>query len=156
MEKTIIDPVFGEISYDHSWEKSENVSLWGKDHSLRVVARAYNSDSINDRQRAAYTEYKANALEYEQQIPGALLDYYKANYDDITAMVELPDRYKLENITKEDVIRLIKVKTLFFETDGRYGYLCDCIWDREHGIAILCEHTNGDTYVRITDQDELI
>lgn len=156
MGNTVNDPVFGEMSYDHSWETTQTILLWGKEHKIRIAARAYNNDPVNDSQRASYTEYKAKESEYERLIPDVLLDYFKENYDEISEMVDLPEKYRLENISRDIVIKLIKPKTLFFAPDGGYGFLCDCAWDPEHGIAIIFPYKDKEKSLRIGDQDELI
>ncbi len=156
MENIVNDPVFGEMIYDGSWEKKVKLTFWSKELEIRIAVRAYSEKDINDAQRTSYKEYQAKAEEYNRQIPDVLLAYYKENYEEIDSVVNLPEKCKIENITKDVVIKMIKVKTIFFAPDGRYGYLCDCVWDPEHGIAVIFPCAGKEAALRIGDQDELI
>ena len=62
-------------------------------------------------------------------------------------------RYPLlkQNITMYSVMELITFKDLYFDEDGRYGWLCDCPWDSA-SIAILLSREE----IEVTVQDELI
>lgn len=133
----INDFVFGEMEYDHSWVKEENVSLFGKNYDIRIVAEAYAGQDILDIQRKSYERYKEGYPEYLTKIPDVLLNYYIENYERISEEVEIPEKINLKNINKEIIVKLIRVKTVYFDREGQYGWLCDCAWDMEHGISII-------------------
>lgn len=133
----IVDFVFGEMEYDHSWVKKENVSLFGKNYDIRIVAEAYTGQDILDIQRKSYERYKEEYPEYLTKIPDVLLNYYIENYERISEEVEIPEKINLKNINKEIIVKLIRVKTVYFDREGQYGWLCDCAWDAEHGISII-------------------
>jgi hypothetical protein len=131
------DTVFGTMSYNSGWEKQEQIVLWGKAFTVRVVARAYSGQEILDIQRNAYTEYKNNIGQIEGSIKNSLFEYYEEHYYYIANTTEfIPNLYKPGQITLDTVIELIKIRTLIFDRTGDYGFLCDCAWNREDGIAI--------------------
>ncbi len=40
------DKVFGMMEYVYSWESTEEISVFGKDYDIRVVAEAYSGQEI--------------------------------------------------------------------------------------------------------------
>lgn len=145
------DPVFGEMVYDSSWLKVDELSAYGKEIELRIVAEAYKGQEILEVQRNAYAEYMKNIVTYLRDVPEKLLEYYLNNYEQISSTVNIPERINKSNINKELISKLIKIKTLYIDRKGRYGWLCDCAWDNEHGICILL--SNG---ISIEEQDYLL
>lgn len=148
----IKDPIFGEMVYDYSWEKEEEFLAFGRDVNLRVVAKAYSGQDIRDVQREAYITYKSNLSKYIMNVPGVLLDYYLRNYEFISSCVSIPDKISKDNINKELISKLIRIKTLYIDRKGQFGWLCDCAWDSEHGLCILL---SGDS-ICIKEQDYLL
>lgn len=146
------DKVFGMMEYVYSWESTEEISVFGKDYDIRVVAEAYSGQEILDVQRDAYKKYKENFPKYVMQIPEILLDYYKSNYDTISERVEIPEKISVRNINKELIVKLIKIRTIYFDRKGAFGWLCDCAWDNEHGISIIL----SDEKPFVAEQDYLL
>lgn len=148
----IIDLTFGEMEYDHSWVKEENVLLFGKSYDIRIVAEAYTGQDILEIQQKSYERYKREYLGYIAKIPSVLLDYYINNYKSISSKVDIPEKINLKNINKEIIVKLIRVKTVYFDRKGQYGWLCDCAWDTEHGISIILSAEEP----FVTEQDYLL
>lgn len=144
------DPVFGEMTYDYSWEKTEEFSAFGRDVEIHIVAKAYSGQEILEVQRNAYVKYMNNIPTYLKDVPKKLLEYYLNNYEQILSTVNIPEKINKSNINKELISKLIRIKTLYIDREGRYGWLCDCAWDNEHGICILL--SNG---ISIEEQDYL-
>lgn len=148
----IVDDVFGKMIYDCSWTKEERLDFYGKELAIRVVAKASSGQEILEKQRESYNRYKEEVSEYTKLISDILLAYYLDNYDEISSEVDIPEKINKENITKEKVVKLVRVTTLFFSRNGEFGYLCDCAWDEENGICILLSGEKPE----ITEQDYLI
>lgn len=149
---TIVDNVFGEMIYDHSWERKETLDFFGKELNIKIVAEAYSGQDILEIQKESYKRYLADLSEYTNRIPDILYEYYISNYDEISSEIDIPEQINKENITKEKIVKLVRVTALYFSRDGKYGYLCDCAWDEENGICIVL---SGDK-PEIKDQDYLI
>jgi len=50
------DKVFGALSFNFGWRRSDSIFLWGKDHEILGVATAYyESESITEEQQKAYS-----------------------------------------------------------------------------------------------------
>ncbi|TYQ13199.1 UNVERIFIED_CONTAM: hypothetical protein Cloal_4257 [Acetivibrio alkalicellulosi] len=145
------DEVFGKMQYDSSWVRKEKYTILGKELDIRIVAKAYEGQGILDIQRKAFIEFKENFDQFEEDIPAKLLKYYLENYENISEMCNIPEKIDKDHITQDLIVKLVKVKTIYFGRKGEYGYLCDCIWEQEHGIAIIL--SSG---ITIDEQDTLI
>lgn len=149
---TINDKVFGEMTYDYSWEKYEVRNLFEDQIDVRIVAKAYEGQEILDIQRESYKKYMNNEELYIRKIPQIVLAYYKDIYDDILEFCYMPSKYNIENITADSVLDLIEVHTIYFDREGNFGYLCECGWDDDNGIAIMLSEDEP----RIVEEDKLI
>ena len=149
---TINDSVFGNMVYDAGWEKGETLTIWGEEIYVRIVAKAYTGQDILDSQREGYMTIKSSLSNLENSIKEALLGYYKKNYNYIVGNIDnIPFQYSVNEITAERIIDLIKIKTLIFDRKGNFGFLCDCAWNTEDGIAIKLN-----SKVEVGEQDLLI
>lgn len=131
------DSVFGIMKYDEYWEKTEVLQFYEKTYQIRVIVETFENMDILDIQREAYKTYKQNLSRYIINVPNILLEYYKKNYDEIAKYNKIPESANYENVTKELVVKLIKIKSVYFDREGRFGWLCDCGWDEENGISII-------------------
>ena len=135
--KIIHDIVFGNLQYNHSWEKEEDLYFRNEKKQIMVVVEAYTDQKILDIQRQQYLVYQQKKNEYINKIPKVLLKYYLDNYDLIAAEMEIPEAISKENINEQLIIKLIRINDVYFARNGQYGWLCDCAWDEEHGLCIL-------------------
>ena len=77
--ETVKDLVFGEMKYDHSWYKRENINLWGIETELKIIAFAYSEQEINDQQRSDYKYFKENCTNWYEDIYPKIKLEVKAN-----------------------------------------------------------------------------
>lgn len=131
------DSVFGIMKYDEYWEKTEVLQFYEKTYQIRVIVETFEKKDILDIQREAYKTYTQNLSRYIINVPNILLEYYKKNYDEIAKYNKIPESVNYENVTKELVVKLIKMKSVYFNRKGEFGWLCDCSWDEENGISII-------------------
>lgn len=148
----INDNVFGEMRYEYSWEKDEKLTAFGSEKTIKIVAEAYTGQGILDIQRDNYKKYKEQLNCVLPKIPGILLKYYQDNYDIIASYIDIPEKINKENINEQLIVKLVRIKTLYFARNGRYGWLCDCAWDEENGISIVL----SDKEPIVKEQDYLI
>lgn len=133
----IEDSVFGVLDYDEYWEKTEELQFYTRTYQVRIIVETFEKMDILDVQREAYKLYEQNLSHYIEKVPEILLEYYKSNYDEIAQYNKIPESVNYENVTKELVVKLIKIKSVYFDRKGRFGWLCDCGWDTENGISII-------------------
>ncbi|MBP3255572.1 MAG: hypothetical protein J6M60_03685 [Clostridia bacterium] len=146
------DEVFGILNYDHGYEKEEEIIFFDKSYKIIISVQSYDK-TITEEQRKSYKMFKENYNEIIKKLPPILLEYYLKIYDEfIELYFKVPEKIDKKHINEELIVRLIKPRTLFIDKKGKFGLLCDCIWDEEHGIAILFT----DNSLSIVEQDELI
>ena len=154
----IHDDVFGDMEYDYGYRRVEKMELpcnvvpgCVKDSNrlkyiFDVVADAFKGQPITNEQKSAWLEFvemvTQNREHLSVKIPEAVLDYY------LNHVVETESK----EVTVKDVMAQVKIKTLYFDRKGKYGFLCDCKWDEEHGICIVLSE---DTPF-VAEQDYLI
>ena len=56
--KTIDDIVFGNLQYNHSWVKKEDLFFGNENRQIIVVVEAYTNQEILDIQRQQYLIYQ--------------------------------------------------------------------------------------------------
>lgn len=127
---SINDETLGLLVFNRGWTKEENFKWWGYDVRLKIVVSAYENESVNINQREGYLRFKENisdvsdislkkTKEYIQKIKNEVLPYIELD--------EIPD----------DILKIVKPSSILILESGSIGVLCDCSWDREHGVAIL-------------------
>ena len=131
MEVTVMDAVFGEMTYRHRWFKTEILNIFEKDFSVKIVAKAFSGKPITDEQRDAYKWFKENLGQINETMTQLASGYINENCQEFAAnwrgarMVASP----------ADLAQIITPRTILFTKDGGILVLFDCPWD-EHGIAI--------------------
>ena len=120
--ETVSDPVFGEMTYNYSWEKRQDVLLWGTADNLRIVADAYPGEEITEAQRKGYSLFLDNIDRYSTKSLELAAEYVSRAYESIDA---------------SKVGSLMAPTAILFKQDGTFGILCNFEYDEEHGLAII-------------------
>ncbi len=136
--KIMMDDVFGEMTYKYNWVKTDDIELWEKKYSIRVIAKAYENQDINEHQRKGYNYLKNNIDEISKSGLDKLIEFYKNQIS--------------KDKSNNEIIELVEPKTIIFTQKDKFGILCSCSWDKEHGIAIIINENK----IYIGSQDELL
>ena len=137
------DDVFGEMYFDNGWRKKIKTDINGIDGEwLLLVADAmFSDDEISPEQKANYQKYLQNEKKFLEEFPDELLDYYQANYDLIKEIWEDADMYDPNSMTPESIKSLIRFKRFYLhKTGNRYGWVCECAWDKVYGLSIFYDN----------------
>ena len=73
MATVINDPVFGKMTYQYRWYKTEDIVLFGKHWDITIAAQAYTGQSILQIQRENYKWYTQHRDEVAEKITKALI-----------------------------------------------------------------------------------
>ncbi len=136
------DDVFGEMYFDQGWCKWIKTDINGIDGQwveLSVEAM-FSDDEITPKQKANYQKYLQNEKRFLEEYPKALFEYYKKNYRAITKIWDDADLFNPKNMDEKSVKDLVQLQRLYFEDGERYGWLCECDWDEENGLAIYYDN----------------
>lgn len=116
----MLDKVFGEIEYKHSWTKKDSFLFLGKAYVVNIIAQAYKGDEILESQRSNYANYKKYLEKNKNEIEQKLIEYCKITYNTEVLLDEC-----------------LVPKTIVFERDGSWGILFDTKYDAENGVALF-------------------
>jgi len=132
MSNKIVDKVFGEMEYKHSWEKKDSLLFLDKAYPIKIVAQAYKGDAILESQQNSYLEYKKFLEKHNKEIKEKLLNYCKEICNSEIALQDC--------LTPTAVI---------FERDGSWGILFESNCDIENGVALFVV----DREIKVGSQD---
>lgn len=132
--KKIKDSVFGDLEYNEEekyWTKKIYLNIWGveEDYEMDLMVKCDKNEEITDVQRDAYKSYLANLKKNEDDIPPAILSYYRDHYEDIDRSWDVDDELKLEVVDEDVLLSLLDIKSLYIDRKGNYGWLVELIWD---------------------------
>ena len=123
MNRKIKDSIFGEMEYKFGWFKREILNLWGNEYEIIIKVIAYNESEINEEQRNSYLRLKSNINEISKNSLELLKEYILKNYEN--------------DISENQIFKLVIPKTLLFKQNGDFGILCDTSLDEENGFVIV-------------------
>ena len=123
MNRKIKDSIFGEMEYKFGWFKREILNLWGNEYEIIIKVIAYNESEINEEQRNSYLILKSNINEISKNSLELLKEYILKNYEN--------------EISENQIFKLVIPKTILFKQNGDFGILCDTSLDEENGFVIV-------------------
>ena len=129
MTNCINDPIFGLMEYKHSWNKKETISFWNKKYTVNITAQAYKGDDILEEQRNCYNEFNTKISKIAEDAVSEIIKYCEL-------------AFQTKGLKKPDIISALTPATVLFQRDNTWGILFNCIWDEEHGIALLVDNNN--------------
>ena len=130
----INDPVFGDLEYNKKeeyWTKKIYLNIWGaeEDYEMDLMVKCDKNEKITDVQHEAYKSYLANLKKIEDDIPPAILSYYRDHYEDIDRSWDVDDELKLDVVDEDVLLSFLDIKSLYIDRKGNYGWLVELIWD---------------------------
>ena len=118
---TVNDNVMGTMTYNHLWQKTDNIIFWNKSINVTINVKAYRKAPITDVQRKSYEYFKENISKISAESQKMLIDYF----------TQLNRTIDIKTLNDE-----ITLKNILFDKDGSVILFCDDAKDIENGIAI--------------------
>lgn len=134
MEK-IIDKLFGEMEYKHSWTKIDSFIFLNKAYVVNIIAQAYKGDEILESQQKNYIKYKDFLQQNNSEIEIKLATYCEELYH-----------------ANGKIDEYLEPKQIIFERDGSWGILFESDYDIENGVAVFFV----DGKIKVGTQDQFI
>ncbi len=131
---------------NYTFGKETTIKLWNAQYKLDIIANAYDGQEILESQIERLKYFGENQESISATSLNKLKEYYNKKYAEISA-------YKTDlkkDISEKELINLIKPKAIIFTRYERFGIICDCAWDDEHGIAIMCK--GNDIWIGYEDE----
>jgi hypothetical protein len=147
--KPITDPVFGDLVFEASWVRYDQIKIFGKTYPVRLRVEGNDAEeSILDEQRASYTNFRAN----EERLVGEAVEALFQSYLEIRPSLVSQFGPRAGELAPPlassfELSKLVEFTTLMFpivleEGEQSFGLMGSCTWDPEHGIGIKV--TDGD------------
>lgn len=137
------DPVFGELEYNEKkgyWTKKILLGMWrGSNFELDLMVKCSKEEEITDAQRDAYNTYLTRRKRLENEIPAALLSYYKDHFEDIERVRNIDEELKIDTVDEKVMLKGLGIKSLFIDRNGNYGWLINFIWKDNPFSVILSD-----------------
>ncbi|MEE9367700.1 MAG: hypothetical protein V3V05_02435 [Pontiella sp.] len=153
MSESIIDPTFGSMEYNYGWCKEEEITFFDKTITVEILAEADIGQPISEGQQDQYVHFSNEVDALSATALKELKDYYAENLPSIELQTDHPAEIPDEgSLTDLDLINMVTPKTVFFQQDGIYAVLCNCLWEPQYGLAIII----SDQGITIGTQDEVI
>lgn len=134
MEK-INDKIFGEMLYNHSWEKKGGLIFLDKEYRVDIIAQAYRGNEILQTQQNNYIQYQEFLDKNSDVIQIKLKNYLKEIFD-----------------IDDQLDEILEPTAVIFERDNSWGILFECDCDIENGIAVFIK--NGE--IKVGSQDDFL
>ena len=150
--KELDDELFGKMTYDNAWEKSETITMFGKERNFKIVLQCFEDEEITEAQRDAYKTYLENYNKYEKDIPNKMLEFYLQNYEEFKENFKVTEECDKDHVNEDTIKRMIKPKYLYINQEGDFGIIFDTIWGNDWDTAVILSEDE----IRVTADDELI
>ena len=136
----IVDPIFGELSFDYGWHRNLKLNFYGKEFEIALIVSGDEDGIFGEGQYEAYKSLLQNWEQLQNNYLLAILDYYvntrcELGYDDMEN-----DEFPLveEAVQISEMISMTSITVPFEEVlSGRdIGITFDCSWDNENGLGL--------------------
>lgn len=142
------DTLFGELIYDDLWLGETEITMFGKNNKIDLLIYGEENEPITTNQRDAFMRFKENMANIIKSSEVKIYGYYLGYMDE----------YQLQKPSISSISELVEHVTpsgLLLDYDyedgiRRIGILCNCSWEREHGLGVRIEN---ETVVEIGLQD---
>ncbi len=119
--KQFNDCVFGEMTYNQAWIKTQYIMWEGKSVSVRIKAKAKPGENIIDVQRQKYDFFSKNMPSIMHECQMGLLRFCQRNYD--------------QELTDKNIFTVVVPISIIFKRNGNWGILFKCKWEDEINLV---------------------
>jgi hypothetical protein len=151
-EEKVKDEVLGIVFPSYmGFENIVIVRLVDNVYTLPLVISTYDKE-ISDKTRQSYVIFQMMRGTFWSQMRDRMLEYYLYIYDDMEENFNIPEQFNKENVSKRNILKMVRFTKLFISTRSRIAWLCESPTDEEDGLAF--EFTNGE--IKRISQSEII
>lgn len=147
-QKTTIEvPVFGQLHHVQSdlWQRGVEVTMFGRTMKLRLLVDIDDEERVHSNQIRAFEDFSKRQDEMLRIAERAMLKYYQSVCDEYRGRFGVTDQHDdrvpiVSNL--KEFAKLVTPTDLTFPyatSRTTIGLLCDCTWEREHGLAVKFE-----------------
>ena len=136
----LVNEVFGELEFDYTWYKNEQINFGEKEVDIVVLVAGDEEGDFEQGQYEAYLEFKNKWSSIQNMLLESILEYYKKRREELGYDAKENERYpEIRSIDQLiSHITLVGIKVPYAEMYGgrSIGLSFDCTWDDENGIGV--------------------
>lgn len=145
---SMIDEMFGSLTYDYGYEGKTSVDLFGISWEIMVQINA-DEKVITDSQRNAYRKFLENESEVLNDVENSIFEYYEKVFESYRVQVSdlaQKDRIAPKINNKRELARIVEPVSLIIDYDfenkkpQRIGFIMETSWDPSHGLGVRIEN----------------
>mgnify|MGYP003150045609 CR=1 FL=1 len=147
IKQHIIDEAFGELEYEDDYDRylrKYEISIFSRSYNIVLIVEG-NGDKnlIYPEQRSAFEQLERNKESIVADLEKSLFAYYKSEALDMPEFFEdLQVAQKPEEMTQLLRLRWLRFPRVLDKGQILYGFLFECSWDPEHGLAARYDNEN--------------
>jgi len=136
----ISDKTFGELEYDEDYDRflrKYEFELFSQVYDIVLIVEGNGDENeIYPEQRIGFERLEQNAKALAVELEKALFDYYRKEISEVPeSFEELPIANTQEELSNLLELRWIRFPMVYDKGKVLFGFLFDCQWDPEHGLA---------------------
>lgn len=134
MQKSVCnDPIFGEMTYKHSWHRKYVIELLGNSIDIDLNVRAYSGKAITDTQRESFKQFESGKPFIDTTVTALLKGYVNDNLETLKANGWSTAK-QVHSVS--DLNTMVTPTSIVIDHDASILLLFECEWDAEHGLAV--------------------
>jgi hypothetical protein len=139
MERTT-DSAFGQLELEEDydrWLRDYEIDVFSRKHKVVLIVEGNDGENqIYPEQRNAFERLERNKEAIVHELEKSLFAYYRSEASRTPEFFEgLPIARSIEELTQLLELRWIRFPMVYDKGQILYGFLFDCSWDQEHGLA---------------------
>ena len=136
----ITDDSFGELELEEDydrWLRNYEIVIFSRKHKVVLIVEGNDDESqIYIEQRNAFDLLEGDKDSIIHELEKSLFAYYQSEAARAPELFEgLPIVYSTEELSQLLKLRWIRFPIVYDKGEILFGFLFDCSWDPEHGVA---------------------
>lgn len=139
----VIDEVFGELEYEYVWERDFQVSLFGKDSTVRLSVGTSREVPCSLLQKSTFIDLSKNIENTNSGVISALFFFYKENLEEFREYIDSDDWDELapEINSEQELNKLVVLENVNIQgaedKSKRVVYYFSATFEEELGVSVI-------------------
>tara|TARA_Y100000782_G_scaffold104808_1_gene124183 strand:+ start:379 stop:843 length:465 start_codon:yes stop_codon:yes gene_type:complete len=151
----VTDEIFGELEYKYVWERDFQVSLFGKDSTVRLSVGSSKEAPCSLLQKSAFIDLLKNIENINSDVISALFFFYKENLEEFREYIDSDDWNEMapEINSEQELNKLVVLENVNIldakDKSKRVVYYFSATFEEELGVSVII--VNGKVVEVVTD-----
>ncbi|MGI3130278.1 DUF6985 domain-containing protein [Halopseudomonas pachastrellae] len=151
----VTDEIFGELEYKYVWGRDFQVSLFGKDSTVRLSVGASKEVPCSLLQKSTFIDLSKNIENINSDVMSALFFFYKENLEEFRGCIDSDDWGEMapEISSEQELNKLVVLENINIQDaedkSKRVVYYFSTTFEEELGVSVII--VNGKVVEVVTD-----